>query len=313
MTVPNLRDAVEAASGEWDNTLLSDMEGTGEEPEAPAPEESEPPAAPQGEDGSDAVTEGGESAEAEAPQGTATEVPDSYFGVDLSDIPVEKRSDIVRELQERDERIRSEMQRNAELAKQVEAQQPGTQQDPPQEPATPPAEMSDEDILAAYGLSKDDPMYEVKAEILLPVAKRQLQYDAVVERITAEREAEQALAYWDEQLDGLEKEFGKVPDEVGGRDTVIEYALENNIMDPTAAFHAVTAGARKALQDAVTKARQEALQELKRGQAGNVRPKAQATEPVEDVKAATLEEAMKLAADAAERKVGVTFDALSGK
>jgi hypothetical protein len=307
----DLRAAIEAATQQEDvQALLPAFDGTADEAEATDEGESAPPAAPQqGEDPADVVTEGGESAEAEAPQGTA-DVPDSYFGVDLSDVPVEKRASIISTLQEQNERIRSAMQRNAELTKALEAgETPQSQEQQQQDPA--PADLTDEDILAAFGLSKDDPMYEVKAEVLLPVAKRQLQTDSVVERLVAEREAEQALAFWDQQLDALEAEFGQVPADVGGRDTVIEYALEHNVLDPAAAFHAVTAGARKVLSDAATKARQEALAELKRTQAGNPRPQNQATEPVERVKAATIEEAMRQAADIAERQTGTSFDQFS--
>lgn len=310
----NESDDIKSLMGAWNETAYrGGDDGTGDEPEAATPDDAPPE--PPGEDGPDAVTEGGDSAPAEAPQGTAEDAPESYFGVDLSDIPVEKRADIIRELSERDDRIRSVMQQNAEL--KAGATQPAPQQQeapaPAPEPAAPTAP-TDEELLASVGLTQDNPLYEVMADTLLPIAKQRYEDHLMVERIVAEREAEQALAYWDQQLDGLETQFGRVPDELGGRDAIITWALENDVFDPAAAYHSVTAGIRQSLNDAAAQARQEALQELKRSQAGAVRPRGQDTEPrqrLEHEPGGDLKAAMERAAALAEQKTGLSFSQLT--
>lgn len=302
-----VRAAAESIGDEAITAVFGAEDGTGTPPEAPSTPETATPA-PTGDDHSDVPPQDGDEAEPEAREGTGDEPPTTYFGVDLSDLPVEQRAALISELQERDTRIRSLMQRNAELAKGQEA--PAAQQDEPAPTAQapePPVEMSDEDVLAAFGLSKDDPMYEVKADLLLPVAKRQLQSDALVQQLVAEREAEQALAYWDESLTKLESEYGELPPEVS-HDDIIEFALENQIADPVSAFHAMTAGARKMLSDGAAKARREALEALKKQQAGGVRPTKTNAKPKVDIPGdVSLTEAIRQAATAAAEETGIAW------
>ena len=122
----------------------------------------------------------------------------------------------------------------------------------------------------------------------------------------AERNAEEALGAWYSSFDTLEAEYGKLPTGIS-RDDVIEFALERNILDPEAAFHAVTAGARKVLSEEATKARQEALKALKEQHGRGRTARSETAAPKEDVKADSLMEVVAKAAKLAEDKTGFAW------
>lgn len=299
----DISQAVEDAASAAFDALATDEDanGTADEAEGLASEEVAPPANAQGEGGAEEVVAEEQAGEqSEAPEGTDVDVPDSYFGIDFSDIPAEQRATIYRELQERDKVINRLMQRAAE-----------SQEDPPAPTASDVVEaeaqpLSDEDILRQFGLDPDDPMYEVKAEVLLPVARQVLPLASTVEALMAERQAEEALGAWYSSFDALEAEYGALPTGIS-RDDVIEFALERNILDPEAAFHAVTAGARKVLTEEATKARQEALRTLKQQQGRGRTARSEAAAPKETITADSLADAVEQAAKMAEQKLGYTW------
>lgn len=306
----NLRAAVAGLADDAEvQAAIAAVEGTEDTSEAPTDDETAPPEASEGEDSTE-VTEASNAEDAtEAPEGgtAETDVPDTYFGIDLSDLDVEARQAIIDGLQKRDTLISQLMQRNSALEKGQPS--PTGEGDPSPAASTPaqPAEPTDDQLLEWFGLNANDPLYEVKAEVLLPVAKRQYQLEAQVNSMVQAREAENALAYWDSEFDRLEQEFGELP---VSRDVVIEYALDNNILDPATAFHTVTATARKMVSDEATKARQEALKALKAKQQGELRPARTKATPKQDVTATDLKTAVEQAAKLAENEVGATWASL---
>lgn len=275
-----------------------------EQPEGQGPTEgtSTPPVSSEGEGPSETETSE-EQAPPEAPQGT-DDTPLSYMGIDLSDLPPEKRQSVIDAVKEQDKFLNRVLQRNAELEKQA-AEQPTQPQveAPAPEPVEPP---TDEQLMALLGYSPEDPMYDVKSEVALPLVKKLVEVSQTVDTLQEEREVEKATQYWNETLDGLETEYGDLP---CSRDELLDFAIEHAIYDPVSAYHQVMGPARKVAGDAATKARQEVLEALKKQQEGGVRPRttgSQSKEP--EIKAEKMRDAVKEAAALAAEEAETTWD-----
>jgi len=276
-------------------------EGQGPPASTPAP-----PAAPEGAQ----PPAGGTETPPAPPQGTEApppatgdEPPNEYFGVDLSDLPAETRSTIIAELKERDKFVNKVLQENAELKKEQPAP---TEQAPPSPPAEP--EQTDEEILAMLGYDKNDPLFEVKSEVALPLAKALLSIEGRVEAMQQEQVVQETLDYWNSSLDELEAEYGKLPVD---RDAVFAFAAENQVFDPIAAYHRISAPARKQLTDAATVARQKVMEDLKarkEAAGGTVRPGSSVSTEEKEIQARNLREATKLAAAQAAQESGISWD-----
>ena len=195
------------------------------------------------------------------------DVPTEYFGVDLSDLPPDKRASVIAALKERDAEIQR-VQRTA--AQRQEADEDEGEWEMP----------SDEELMQHLGYDPDDPLYEVKAETALPIAKQMLQMQAALGEILQEREVDRFEGYWTSSIDQLESDHGVEVD----RDALLDYAIEHQIPDPVDAFSRYVLAGRKAVSNEAAKARAEAQRKVRerkkaastsrpRGTNGDTKPK----------------------------------------
>jgi hypothetical protein len=219
------------------------------------------------------------------------------MGLDLSEVPVEKRKEIIDRFKEQDRYANREHQRAKELEKQLESQEP----DSPPVQEEPEPELSDEDLLAALGYDKDDPMFEVKAEVALPLAKEVVKMRQALQTIVQERMLDQFEANWNSTLDSLEGRHGKLPI---GRDELLEFAADNNIDDAETAYLKYMTPRKQQISDEVAKAKAEALRELKKKSAGQRPRTAKVKAKSQDAK--NFKEAFKMV----ESEQGVDMDKL---
>lgn len=233
-----------------------EAEPEAEADEAEAEEDESPPEAPEGETDLDGDDHEDDRESDEEAATSEEDVPDSFMGLDLSEVPVEKRKEIIDRFKEQDRYANREHQRAKELEKQLESQEP----EPPAEEEL-PEEISDEDLLAKLGYDKDDPMFEVKAEVALPLAKEVLKMRQALQTIVQERMLDQFEQTWNSTLDRLEGQHGKLPI---GRDELLEFAADNNIDDAETAYLKYMTPRKKAISDEVQKLKAEAMRELKK-------------------------------------------------
>lgn len=177
------------------------------------------------------------------------DVPTEYFGVDLNEVPPEKRAEIINRFKEQDRYVQSVQQRAAELEKQA---QPQAQPAPQPEPEAAP---SDDDIMAALGVSSDDEMYDLKKELLLPQAKALAEIKATQDAFIQEQRVREFENHWNSTLDQLEETHGKLPIT---RDELAAIAVANDIFDPMDAYARVHLTGRQTLNAEVEKFKAEA-------------------------------------------------------
>ena len=255
--MPSLRETIAAA-----------MESSGYDPEAPtgltdvpvpsppegeaAPEVTDPeatgaPEAPEQVDGdAGRVSEGITNVASEATE----DVPTEYYGLDLSDLPPEARLTVINRLKDQDKLIQQEKRKNAELAREE------------QQSAEDQPELTSDDIMEALGYSRDDPMYDVKAEVAGPLAQRLIAMETAFSQFVQQEQLERLASHWDGTLDYMEGEYGKLP---MTREEVFEYAADNGIMDPQDAYNRIAVPGRKRMSAEVEKAKAEALRNVKAG------------------------------------------------
>jgi hypothetical protein len=231
--------------------------------------------------------------------------PETYFGVPMGDLPPETRQQIQDAFKAKDSRITKLEQRVAEQRK-AEDENPEPLED--LEPAVMP---SDEELLGLFGFTSDHPYYEMAREITLPVVKQNLILAGTVEQLRQESQAEQAWNFWNDELDTLERQHGTLPID---RDTVFEFAAEQNILDPEVAYMKLAFAAKETLNEETTKARVAEIEKLRdRKRQGGVGVRPRGSVPV-DVKAAdlpkdNLNEAIKAAAAQTAEEMGLPWDA----
>jgi hypothetical protein len=206
----------------------------------------------------------------EEDDGSLEEVRTEYFGVDLSDIEPAKRAELLDKWREQDKFVQSVMRRNAELENQ---DPPAATDDEPEAP------LSDEEFLASLGITEDDEMYEVKKEILGPVAKIVIQQQQQMQEMVLQQQAAAFLDNWDTTLNQLEEQYGELP---MSHDDLLDAALENGIMDPVDAYNRVSMTGRKVVSDEVAKAKAAAARKAKKA-ASQPRPRNTSTEDTSKV------------------------------
>lgn len=193
------------------------------------------------------------------------DVPTEYFGLDLSGLPAPKRQEVIEAFKAQDRYIQSLQKR------EPEGQEPqGTQQQTPPEEPEPPKEVTDDDIMKFLGVSPDDPMYEVKKEIMVPIAKPLIETAQTVQAFQQQQELDAFIDHWETTLDRMEKDYGKLPI---SREELAVIAEKEGIFEPEMAYARVALEGRAKLD----KLRQEALAELERQDKNTDGPKPPST------------------------------------
>jgi hypothetical protein len=292
----SIREAALAAiekAGLTDSNWPTD-DGTGNDPEAqPDPEAVAPETEP----------EAPETPAAPVAPASDDEVPTEYFGVDLSGLPAEARQTIIDAYKAQDRYIQS-LQQN-------KGTEPAQAPQPVAAPEPEAAEPSDDDIMAALGVSPDDEMYEVKKELMLPMAKQTLQMQAAMEEMVEAQQVQKFEAHWNATLDQLEQDHGKLP---VSREELLSIAVANNIFDPADAYARVYLSGRSSMNAEVEKFKAQALaaaEEKKQRPPSTVPPRSEEVIPAVkpdllDPKASMREAAKKLGID-----LGKTLDSMS--
>ncbi len=255
-----------------------------------------------------AGTPGGES---ETPTEGTDDTPTEYFGVDLSFIEdATERAKWIHEFQERDtfisQLLRDKAEGDGQGGDKPPAQKPAAE---PQEPA-PQAEkpdLSDEALAQALGLDLEDPYDAKLAAIAVPLARQNLELQSKVEDLSSSDAVRETQVYWETSLDKLESQFGKLPVD---RLKFYEFAADNGIAEPAAAYWQVVGPAKAEVMQAAQKKRvevAEALAAFKR-QASGVRPSA--TVPGEDagLQSKNTKDAVKEAMLKVQEKLGIDIE-----
>lgn len=225
----------------WDEGSTSEADGTEEdelEDDSDQPEDTE---------AGEEVDGTSEDDDEDVTADEAEDVPTEYFGVDLSDLPPEKRQAVIDALRDRDAEIQR-VQREAASKGGDDEEDEGDFEMP-----------SDDELLAHFGYDPDDPLYEVKKETALPLIKAQLQMQAALGEILQEREVDRFEQYWSSSIEQLESDHNIKVD----RDELLDFAIENQIPDPVDAFSRYVLRGRKAVSEEAEKARAEAQRKVR--------------------------------------------------
>jgi hypothetical protein len=253
------------------------------------------PAASDGNDpGKDEPATDEESPGTEEAQG---ELPNEYFGVDLTGIPEEQKAAILSALQQQDSyihKLQAKMAAEPEPAETVAVEEP--------------EEITDEMLLQAMGFDPEDWETQQLAPKLLPLARTVVELEERVEQLTTTETARAAESQWNSQLDELEKTYGKLPFD---RIKVLKYAIDENLTSPFETYFRLAAPARKEVESTVRKVQQEAARKASQG---GVRPRSSGGDrPVIDPKTTSLRDATRIAMKEAEQETGLSFKNLFGR
>lgn len=229
-----------------------------------------------------------ESPETDAAQG---DIPDTYFGVDLTGIPAEQARSIYESLQQQDTYIQK---LQARLAQEPEA------------PATPaPAEtveeVTDEALLQALGFDPDDWETQQLAPKILPLARTVIDLEEKVDSIVAAETTRTVANQWNTQLDELESTYGSLPFD---RVQVLKYAIDEGLTSPFETYFRIAAPARKEVETAVSTARRTAA---KQAVQGGVKPRTSASTTTAIDPKMSLRDAVKVAMAETEKETGLKF------
>jgi len=269
----------------WDKPTETDGEGAPETPEA-TPGESQ------------SQTAETASQEPAAPETSEEqEPPTEYWGTDLSDLPAEKRAEILAHFEQQESTIHKLQQRLAE----------SKTPEPVEEEAD--VQMTDEDILRAVGVDPEDYSLTDQAKAaILTMAKATMALEDRVESMVQKDQVRETQTIWNTELDSLETNYGKMP---GSRLEQLRYAVEEGITSPEQLYFRLTADVRQEVEKAASVARRDAL---KRESQGGVKPRSGGGEAVVDLKGLSLREAVEKAARSAEKETGTRWrDAVKRK
>jgi len=251
MSVADLRREVASAARDAVAGVDADDDGTAVAEATPDDTDATPAASAEG----GSVVETKEPVDgAEASDGTA-DVPTEYFGFDLSDLEPNQRAEIIGELKKRDDHI-------GKLLRGKVAEEDST----PDPAPAPLQQATDEDILQALGLDPENPFDEQAAKVAVPLVRKQLEQEAMLSQLIEMQELNEIDRSWRGTLGDLEKEFGALPTELD-HESVMEYAANNGINSPVAAYWQIMGPGRAALAAATKDGRAKALTDAKRASA----------------------------------------------
>jgi len=223
--------------------------------------------------------------------GEADEVPTDYWGVPLDGIAPEKVREIIAHFEQQDSTIRK---LQAELAKEPEAPEPASA------PAT-PEDISDEDLLTAAGYDPEDYEVQQMAKFLLPSLRRELALEDQLSALIEKDQRSTVEHQWNSQLDELESRFGKLPFE---RRQVLAKAAQEGIASPFELYAQLYLPVKAEVEKTVAEARRETL---KREAAGSLKPTTSGAGTPPITSDMSLRDAVKAAAEAAEKETGVSW------
>ena len=224
-------------------------------------------------------------------------VPTEWFGVDLSGFPSEKRAEIIEAFKEQDRYAQSLSQKLKEK-----------EGEPPQEEEEPEAvaELDDDQLMEALGVPKDDPMYDVKKEIMAPMARVMAQQQQVVQQLQEREAEEQFIQWWETGLDEMEAQFGPLSID---REDLAQIALKEGLRSPQEAYARVALSGRKTVEDLVKKAKEGVQEKARKKKPSTQRPRSDSAASKPEAKKMTPAEA----AEAAMKSTGFDWgEALKG-
>lgn len=281
----SVRDAALAAMEESglseDNWPVDEADPASEEEETDPVEVSE-----------EAVQEDPDPEEAEASEEAATSeeddsVPTEWFGVDLSGLPSEQRAEIIAHYKEQDKYAQSLAQKLAAKGEEEPEEKP--------EPQAEPEPLDDDQLMKALGIDEDDPMYEVKKEIMAPLGRIIAQQQEVLAEVQAEREEQAFISWWESGLNEMEEQFGPLSID---RDDLAKIALKEGLRSPQEAYARVALSGRKTVEELVAKAKEGVKEKAKAKPPSTQRPKSEAAVKKEPAKLLSPTEAAEAAAKA---------------
>jgi hypothetical protein len=219
------------------------------------------------------------------------EATDSYWGTDLTGIPVERKAALIRHLSQQDSTIQK---LQAKLSEPLEVA-------PPTE-ADPSDEVSDAQLLAFYGIDPEDySVPDVMKAALIKQGRNQLVLEDQVARLTNVETGRALETQWNAELDELESTYGKLP---GSRAEVLRYALREEVVTPADLYFKLTAPIKRDVEGLVAKARREAS---KREQSGSVKPRSSSAASAPVQPGMTMRDAVKAAAMDAQKETGISW------
>ena len=243
-------------------------------------------------DGTSSTVEAPATGAASEATGTEEEPPTSYWGVDLSDIPAEKRAEVIAHFEQQDSTIRK-------LQDRLSA---------PEEPAPPAAsddvdldDVSDEDLLRAAGYDPEDFEVQSSAKFIVPQLRSQLALEDSVARLQQQVAGREAETTWNKQLDDLEATYGKLP---GDRVAVLQEAVRQGYSTPFETYFRLQAPVRREVESAAAAARRESQ---KREQGASPKPRGGDVDPTPISKDMSLRDAVAASMKAASKKTGLSW------
>jgi hypothetical protein len=231
--------------------------------------------------------EDSDEAEAETP----ADVPDSYWGVDLTGIPVEKRAAIIEHLSQQDGTIRK---LQAKLSEPLEAADAPAVEDTP--------EVTDAQLLEFYGVDPDAfDVSDAMKSALIKQGRNQLALEDQVARLSNLETGRSVESKWNRELDELEATYGNLP---GSREEVLRFALREEVLTPADLYFKLTAPVKREVESLAAKARREAG---KREQSAGVKPRNSSAEPAPVQPGMSMRDAVKAAAMDAQKETGLSW------
>jgi len=227
------------------------------------------------------------------PATPAADVPEVYWGTDLTGIPAERRAEIIAHLEQQDSTIQKLQGRIAALSQPDESATPVT----PDEAE----EVSDEALLRAAGLDPEDFATQQNAVVILPILRRTLALEDKVDEVLKNSQYNETEKAWNSALDELEGSYGKLP---FGRVDVLKYAVAEKLASPYEAYFKLTAPIKREVEQAAAIARRETL---KKEAAAGVKPRSNAAGEPLIKKGTSLRDAVAQAAKAAERETKLSW------
>jgi hypothetical protein len=215
------------------------------------------------------------------------EATDSYWGTDLTGVPVERKAALIRHLSQQDSTI-SKLQ--AKLAEPLEVPEASTEE---------VEEVTDAQLLAVYGIDPEDfSIPDAMKGAIIRQARNQLALEDQVATLTNREQVRDYQSSWNTELDTLESTYGELP---GTREEVLRYALREEVLTPADLYFKLTAPVKREVESLAAKARRDAG---KREQAAGVKPRSSSAEPAAVQPGMSMRDAVKAAAMAAQKETG---------